>query len=330
MFIFCSSLSILLRMVAITADAAGVLAGPSLNGEGWRQAAELGLALVLSAAVGLEREIRQKNAGLRTHTLVGVGAALFMLISKYGFTDVLEPRLVVLDPSRVAAQIVTGVGFLGAGLIFVRRDSVRGLTTAASIWVTAAIGSASGAGLPVLAALATGIYFIVALAFPARRPPPAPLGHRDLGPAGPLPRRPRHPARRARRDHPPRLRHRRHRHPGPRPRPATRRPARLRQPGAPWSRSPCTSTAARRSPTWPPPCPRSAMSAPSWPPTPTPPTSNQRTAGTGDAASRARPGGTRSAGSLPEAVRDCLPAAGNPLVTPGRLVCRSWRRAPMS
>jgi putative Mg2+ transporter-C (MgtC) family protein len=120
-------------------------AANTLSGEGWRQAGELGLALLLSAAVGMEREIRQKNAGLRTHTLVGVGAALFMLISKYGFTDVLEPRLVVLDPSRMAAQIVTGVGFLGAGLIFVRRDSVRGLTTAASIWVTAAIGSAAGA-----------------------------------------------------------------------------------------------------------------------------------------------------------------------------------------
>jgi putative Mg2+ transporter-C (MgtC) family protein len=120
---------------------------------------------VLSAAVGLEREMRQKNAGLRTHTLVGVGAALFMLISKYGFTDVLQRGLVVLDPSRIAAQIVT-VGFLGAGLIFVRRDSVRGLTTAAAIWVTAAIGAAAGAGLPVLAVLATGIYFLVAVAFP--------------------------------------------------------------------------------------------------------------------------------------------------------------------
>jgi putative Mg2+ transporter-C (MgtC) family protein len=160
-------------MVSVGVYAVQAAAAGTLNGEGWRQAAELGLALVLSAAIGLEREIRQKNAGLRTHTLVGVGAALFMLISKYGFTDVLEPRLVVLDPSRVAAQIVTGVGFLGAGLIFVRRDSVRGLTTAASIWVTAAIGSASGAGLPVLAALATGIYFVVALAFPlaARRLP---------------------------------------------------------------------------------------------------------------------------------------------------------------
>ena len=138
----------------------------ALNGEGWLQAGELGLALVLSAIIGLEREIRQKNAGLRTHTLVGVGAALFMLISKYGFTDVLDPRLVVLDPSRMAAQIVTGVGFLGAGLIFVRRDSVRGLTTAASIWVTTAIGSAAGAGLPLLAILATAIYFLVAVAFP--------------------------------------------------------------------------------------------------------------------------------------------------------------------
>lgn len=139
---------------------------PALNGEGWRQVSELALALVLSAAIGVEREIRQKNAGLRTHTLVGVGAALFMLISKYGFTDVLDPRLVVLDPSRVAAQIVTGVGFLGAGLIFVRRDSVRGLTTAASIWVTAAVGAAAGCGLPVLAALTTGIYFVVAIIFP--------------------------------------------------------------------------------------------------------------------------------------------------------------------
>jgi putative Mg2+ transporter-C (MgtC) family protein len=153
------------RMVAVGLQASAVVAH-ALNGEGWLQAAELGLALVLSAAIGLEREVRQKNAGLRTHTLVGVGAALFMLISKYGFTDVLEPRLVVLDPSRVAAQIVTGVGFLGAGLIFVRRDSVRGLTTAAAIWVTAAIGTASGAGLPVLAVLATGIYFLVAVMFP--------------------------------------------------------------------------------------------------------------------------------------------------------------------
>jgi putative Mg2+ transporter-C (MgtC) family protein len=138
----------------------------TLGGEGWRQVGELGLALLFSAAIGLEREIRQKDAGLRTHTLVGIGAALFMLISKYGFTDVLEDKLVVLDPSRMAAQIVSGIGFLGAGLIFVRRDAVRGLTTAASVWVTAAVGSAAGAGLPVLAALTTGMYFVVTLILP--------------------------------------------------------------------------------------------------------------------------------------------------------------------
>src|ERR1700678_4397428 len=153
-------------MIPVSAAGAPVAVARAPNGEGWKQVGELGLALVLSAAIGLEREIRQKNAGLRTHTLVGVGAALFMLISKYGFTDVLEPRLIVLDPSRMAAQIVTGVGFLGAGLIFVRRDSVRGLTTAAAIWVTAGVGSPAAAGLPVLAVLTTAIYFLVVVAFP--------------------------------------------------------------------------------------------------------------------------------------------------------------------
>jgi putative Mg2+ transporter-C (MgtC) family protein len=146
--------------------AAPAQAASAPNIEGWLQAGELLLALALSAVIGLEREIHQKSAGLRTHTLVGVGAALFMLISKYGFTDVLERGTVVLDPSRVAAQIVTGVGFLGAGLIFVRRDSVRGLTTAAAVWVTAAVGAAAGAGLPVLAVLSTAVYLLVALAFP--------------------------------------------------------------------------------------------------------------------------------------------------------------------
>ena len=141
----------------------------TLDGQGWKQLGELGLALLLSAAIGLERELRRKDAGMRTHTLVGVGSALFMLISKYGFTDVLEHQLVVLDPSRVAAQIVSGIGFIGAGLIFVQRGSVRGLTTAASIWITAAVGAAAGAGLLVLAAVSTGIYFVVTLVFPLVR-----------------------------------------------------------------------------------------------------------------------------------------------------------------
>jgi putative Mg2+ transporter-C (MgtC) family protein len=153
----------------IVVQAAVAPVANTLNGQGWRQAGELGVALLLSAAIGLEREIRQKDAGLRTHILVGIGAALFMLISKYGFTDVLERGLVVLDPSRMAAQIVSGIGFLGAGLIFVRRDAVRGLTTAASVWVTAAVGSAAGAGLLVLAALTTGIYLLVTLLIPVVR-----------------------------------------------------------------------------------------------------------------------------------------------------------------
>ncbi len=147
----------------------------ALNGQGWLQAGELGVAVLLSAAIGLEREIRQKDAGLRTHTLVGIGSALFMLTSKYGFTDMLAGRLVSLDPSRMAAQIVSGIGFLGAGLIFVRRDAVRGLTTAAAVWVTAAVGAAAGAGLLALAALTTGIYLFVTLVLPvARRHLPLP------------------------------------------------------------------------------------------------------------------------------------------------------------
>jgi putative Mg2+ transporter-C (MgtC) family protein len=141
-------------------EAASVPVGP-LVGQGWGQACELGAALVLSACIGVEREIRQKNAGLRTHTLVGVGAALFMLVSKYGFNDVVHFERIVVDPSRMAAQIVSGIGFIGAGLIFVRRDAVRGLTTAASVWVTAAIGAAAGAGLLLLAAEGTVIYLVI-------------------------------------------------------------------------------------------------------------------------------------------------------------------------
>jgi putative Mg2+ transporter-C (MgtC) family protein len=142
-------------------------------GQGWLQIGELALAFALSSLIGLEREIRQKDAGLRTHTLVGVGAALFLLVSKYGFGDVVVRGEVVLDPSRVAAQIVSGIGFIGGGLIFVRRDSVQGLTTAAIVWVTAAIGMACAAGLFLLALLVTAAHFVVVLGFPkiARRLP---------------------------------------------------------------------------------------------------------------------------------------------------------------
>ena len=136
------------------------------GGEGLRQLVELASAFGLSALIGLEREIRQKSAGLRTYSLVGIASALFLLVSKYGFTDVLSPGRVVLDPSRVAAQIVTGIGFLGGGVIFVRSDVVKGLTTAATIWLAAAVGMACGAGLLLLAVETTAAYFIVALLFP--------------------------------------------------------------------------------------------------------------------------------------------------------------------
>ena len=138
---------------------------PDPGGQGWLQVGELALAFVLSSLIGLEREFRMKSAGLRTHTLVGVGAALIMLVSKYGFGDVTGSAQVSFDPSRVAAQIVSGIGFIGGGLIFVRGDAVRGLTTAAVVWLTAAVGMACAAGLPILAMLATAGHFVVAYVY---------------------------------------------------------------------------------------------------------------------------------------------------------------------
>jgi putative Mg2+ transporter-C (MgtC) family protein len=136
------------------------------TGQSLTQFCELGLAFLLSALIGVEREMRRKSAGMRTYTIVGTAAALFLLVSKYGFTDVLAKDLIVLDPSRVAAQVVTGIGFIGAGIIFVRKDHVQGLTTAATVWLVSAIGMACGAGLPWLAVAATFGYFVVALVFP--------------------------------------------------------------------------------------------------------------------------------------------------------------------
>ena len=134
------------------------------SGQSWEQVGELGLAFLLSALIGLERELRQKSAGLRTLTIVGFASALFMLISKYGFFDVAGPG-VSIDPSRMAAQVVSGLGFIGGGLVFVRRDAVRGLTTAAVVWLTAAVGMAAGAGLPLLALLVTGGHFLIVYGF---------------------------------------------------------------------------------------------------------------------------------------------------------------------
>jgi len=125
--------------------------------------AEIALRLVVAAAlsglVGLEREWRERAAGLRTHMLVGVGSALFTLISAYGFNDFLigGSNVVRADPSRIAAQIVTGIGFLGAGAIMRQGLNIRGLTTAAGLWVVAAIGMAVGAGYYAGALLGTGV-----------------------------------------------------------------------------------------------------------------------------------------------------------------------------
>lgn len=122
------------------------------------------VGFVLCAVIGLERQYRLKSAGLRTHVLVGVGSAVFTLVSAYGFSGVTGAD-VILDPSRIAAQVVSGVGFLGAGVIFVRRESITGLTTAASIWVAAAVGMAAGAGMPVVAAAATGLHLLAVVLF---------------------------------------------------------------------------------------------------------------------------------------------------------------------
>lgn len=105
------------------------------------------VAGILAGLIGIERELRSKEAGLRTHFLVGIGSALITIVSKYGFYDILGLDGIGLDPSRIAAQIVSGVGFLGAGTIILQKQAVKGLTTAAGIWATSGIGIAVGAGL---------------------------------------------------------------------------------------------------------------------------------------------------------------------------------------
>ena len=120
------------------------------------------LAGALGGAVGLERELREREAGFRTHMLVAVGSALFTLVSAYGFREFLTSgdAVVRADPTRIAAQIVTGIGFLGAGAIIRQGLSVRGLTTAATLWVVAAIGLASGAGYYSAAVITTLIALV--------------------------------------------------------------------------------------------------------------------------------------------------------------------------
>jgi putative Mg2+ transporter-C (MgtC) family protein len=133
---------------------------PSLS---WEEALlRLAIAAALGGAVGLEREFREREAGFRTHMLVSVGSALFTLASAYGFRDFLVhgDSVIRADPTRIAAQIVTGIGFLGAGAIIRQGFSVRGLTTAATLWVVAAIGLSAGAGYYSAAVITTLVVLV--------------------------------------------------------------------------------------------------------------------------------------------------------------------------
>lgn len=122
------------------------------------------LAAVCGGFIGMERTRKQKEAGTRTHLIVAVGAALMMLVSKYGFFDVIVIDSAQVDVSRIASQVVSGVSFLGAGVIFFKNDSVKGLTTAAGVWATAGIGMAIGAGLYSVGVVGTVLIILIHIA----------------------------------------------------------------------------------------------------------------------------------------------------------------------
>lgn len=135
--------------------------------DGLELAGRLGLAAPTGLVIGLERQLNQHEAGMRTHVLVALGAALFTVAGAYGFED-LEPAIV--DPARVAAQVATGVGFIGAGLIIQQGSSVRGLTSAATLWLTGALGVAAGAGAPLATAIATFIVLLTLVGLRLAKP----------------------------------------------------------------------------------------------------------------------------------------------------------------
>ena len=126
----------------------------------WTFVTRLLAAMAMGAAIGFEREYHAKEAGLRTHLLVALGSCLFMIISVYGFDFMLGRDHVSFDPSRIASQVVTGIGFIGAGTIILQKQAVRGLTTAAGLWVTAAIGLACGNGMYLVALITTAVVLI--------------------------------------------------------------------------------------------------------------------------------------------------------------------------
>ncbi len=119
------------------------------------------LAGVLGGFIGIERKRRGKEAGLRTHVIVAMASTLMMVISKYGFSDLYSNDKISVDPTRIASQIITGIGFLGAGMIFVQKKTIKGLTTAAGVWATAGIGMAIGAGMYLIGVVTAIIIIIV-------------------------------------------------------------------------------------------------------------------------------------------------------------------------
>lgn len=123
----------------------------------WEYVLTIFVGAILGGAIGFEREYRSKEAGFRTHFLVGLGSALFMVLSLHGFDDIETQAGVIIqrDPARMAAQVVSGIGFIGAGTIIFRKNVVKGLTTAAGLWVTSAIGMAAGVGMYGVAVAAT-------------------------------------------------------------------------------------------------------------------------------------------------------------------------------
>ncbi len=128
----------------------------------WELLVRLLVACACGCIIGIERSFRQKEAGIRTHVILALGAALMMIVSKEGFYDLVE-KGIDADGSRIASNIVTGISFLGAGVIFVRGGSIKGLTTAAGIWATAGIGMALGAGMYTLGIVCTGGMIIIQL-----------------------------------------------------------------------------------------------------------------------------------------------------------------------
>lgn len=119
------------------------------------------IACICGGIIGYERSVRQKDAGIRTHVIVALGSALMMVVSKYGFFDVILTDSINVDASRIASTITTGISFLGAGVIFVKNASIKGLTTAAGIWATAGVGIAIGSGMYVIGIFAT--FLMIAL-----------------------------------------------------------------------------------------------------------------------------------------------------------------------